>query len=443
MFKKSIYNIIINPNNNDDYEKKFIIYNTYSSALAILNNELKKIYDNIEKVNNKSENEQFLFENGFIVDENINEYKKLCSDERLNRYNSKILNLTIAPTLSCNMNCIYCYEDNLNIKMNNEVINAILIFIDEKIKKDNIEKINILWYGGEPLLQVDTIKFLSEKIIELTNKYSIDYSSSIVTNGVLINENFRDFFRECKIKNIQITLDGLSNIHNKRRPLKNGLDSFEIIIKNIEYISKYINVIIRVNIDKENYKEISKLLDFFINKNLIEKIKFYFYPVVKKNTSACKVSSNNCLSTNEFKKIEKELLYKLYNTNNINSIHNLYPRRSPNFCTAICNNSFVIDPEGYLYTCWDYIGIKEKSIGTIFNKLNINNEYSKWLLLDTPIECSECKLVPLCKGGCPASRIATKNKYCCDPKLVNIEEKLKLIYYNYNSKNKRTNEDVQ
>ena len=139
MFKKSIYNIIINPNNNDDYEKEFIIYNTYSSALAILNNELKKIYDNIEKVNNKSENEQFLFENGFIVDENINEYKKLCSDERLNRYNSKILNLTIAPTLSCNMNCIYCYEDNLNIKMNNEVINAILIFIDEKIKKDNIE----------------------------------------------------------------------------------------------------------------------------------------------------------------------------------------------------------------------------------------------------------------------------------------------------------------
>lgn len=79
----------------------------------------------------------------------------------------------------------------------------------------------------------------------------------------------------------------------------------------------------------------------------------------------------------------------------------------------------------------NFIGIKEKSIGNINEPLAITEEYSKWLLLDIPKECKLCKLLPLCKGGCPSARLDNYKKPSCYPLLMSLEEKLKIVYEDF------------
>lgn len=73
------------------------------------------------------------------------------------RYATKVLNLTIAPTSNCNFRCPYCYERNsLNEKrMNDTTANDILKMIEDRIP--HLEAIDLTWYGGEPLLELERI----------------------------------------------------------------------------------------------------------------------------------------------------------------------------------------------------------------------------------------------------------------------------------------------
>lgn len=429
MLKHSKYNIIKNENGGN-----YIIYNTYSTALAILDSDLKNIYDNISSnlININDEKINFLKDNGFIIDESVDEFSRVCTEERLNRYDKSILNLTIAPTLACNMNCPYCFEENSPKIMDNNTVATLINFIESKIKTDPIKLINVTWYGGEPLLQPLIIKEISTNLIDLCNKNSIKYSAAMISNGILLDYKMAKMLKnDCNVTHVQITVDGLEKIHNERRKLKNNKNSFQIIINNIDEIKDFLKVIVRINIDRNNMNEIDSLIDFLIDdKNLGNKVNIYFSPIVSKDTSACNVNLNSCLGYEEFGLFESKMIRKLYSKSAKDSIHILYPKRVSTFCTAISTNSFVIDPEGFLYSCWDYIGIKEKSIGSIFSKLNINlnKEQCNWLLLNIPDECNECKLLPLCQGGCPSKRLSTNNKPACDPRLISLNEKLQIIY---------------
>lgn len=83
------------------------------------------------------------------------------------------------------------------------------------------------------------------------------------------------------IKSYQITLDGSENIHNMRRPLKNGKSSWKYTIKgllNLLEIDDDINLNIRINIDENNYKELKSIIDEIPNK-IIEYKKYKYISV--------------------------------------------------------------------------------------------------------------------------------------------------------------------
>ena len=128
-----------------------------------------------------------MINNGFIVDYELDEYALINLNEKLARYSStSAKTLTIAPTLGCNMACPYCFESHKNKKgMDLETQEQLLNFIKAFTKDASMLK--IIWFGGEPLIELNTIVNLSHKIIELCTKNNIRYESSIVTNGILMN----------------------------------------------------------------------------------------------------------------------------------------------------------------------------------------------------------------------------------------------------------------
>ena len=150
--------------------------------------------------------------------------------------------------MECNFACSYCYEknnkDSKTGKMSSSIQKALLEFIYKRAL--HCEKLEIVWYGGEPLLCQDVIESLSASIISFCNTNNIIYDASIITNGYLLNKHSSDFLKKNKIEMLQVTIDGNEQIHNKRRPLKNGTQTYFTIVKNILPLQNDFHIVVIV-----------------------------------------------------------------------------------------------------------------------------------------------------------------------------------------------------
>lgn len=436
MFKKSYYNEIITHNNNGE----IILFNSRTGALTIMNKEAQEIYYNIENIDEalvkEGKQKEYLVkmkENGFIVDINTDEFKLMEVVENISRYNDDLLTLTIAPTTACNMACPYCYEGN-NIKlkpsMDEGVKNNLIKFVINKVK--NAKTFKVCWYGGEPLLEKQTIAELSLEFIKICNELGIHYGASMVTNGVLLDyETAKYLKKECKVNNVQITLDGPKDINDQRRLLKNSASSFDIITKNIDDIKDIINVTIRINVDNNNLNYIEKLVDYITNvKKWGKKVKFYMYPVINK-CNECSHDDKLLCDNNELSKTINRIMSKVCDHGSIEFMANSYIKPRNLSCSATKYNNFLVDPQGDLYKCWSQIGNKDMIVGNVKDGERLNPEHVKWMTLNTPKECEGCKRLPLCKGGCGLLRINNGNKPVCDVGLANYKNSLELKYKEY------------
>jgi uncharacterized protein len=430
ILKKSLYNVEVDRLDNGD----ILLFNSSTSAFGIMNVKTQELVFNSESIDEDKvedkDNISVMKSNGFLVDNEIDEYTRMEITGRLQRYSKTTFGLTIAPTINCNMACPYCYEEKSNKRMSEEVKTSLINFVENNIKGDKIKSFHVTWYGGEPLLEKDLILDLSKEFIKITKDNGVLYSAGIVTNGSLLDyETAKMLKNECNVTFAQITIDGLREVHNSRRILKNGMDSFGIITDNIDNCKELINISIRVNVDKSNVEEAKKLVDYFINERkwIDNSVTYYFAPV-DKQTDACNAEISSCFSPNEFGKIDAELLRLIYQKGNMESITRLYPRGRAVSCGALGCNGYVLDPEGYLYKCWDVIGIKKYSVGDIFSGPRLNGEYLKWLSLDLPNDCKSCNMLPICQGGCAYARLRNGNKPICNHKTISFNENLKIVY---------------
>lgn len=438
--KKSQYNIVINEN-----EDKTLFYNSSTSALVNFNREARNLYDQIENKNiedlTKEEKEylDIMIKQGFVISKDIDEKLMIKVRENIFKYNSKMLVLTVAPTMNCNMKCPYCYESKGNSIMSEEVENDLLKFIENKIKFEGYQDINLTWYGGEPLLCKDIIFKVSKKIIDLCDTNKINYISSMVSNGTLLDRDTAIRLKEeCRVNYIQITLDGVGETNNKRRLLKNNEKSFDLIVDNIKNIKDVINIQIRANLDKSNYNEIDNMIEFFYDNELKhENINLYFAPV-QSDSEFCFIKKSQCYSAYEFAKINLDVAHKLKKYN----VLPFYPFTKLGSCGATSINSYVVDPDGDLYKCWNEINIKEKKVGNLKYGDTMNGRLLKWLSVELKEECKECKIMPMCQGGCPYSRVEN-NEFECDYNSINYKENLELYYQKYIENNTKKAELIK
>ncbi|AEX86049.1 radical SAM additional 4Fe4S-binding domain protein [Marinitoga piezophila KA3] len=425
--KPSKYNFIF------EYEKNILIYNALSGGFAIIEPEVKKALSSekdLEEFINKEKNKKIykeLKKGKFIVD--FDELKYINFIYNSLKFEKKGLGLTIAPTMNCNFACEYCYELRKKVFMDKEVKNSIVDFV-----KQNINEINYLsvsWYGGEPLLDLKTIKELSKEFIKLCQSNNIKYTASIVTNGYLLNSKVAKELKNLEIKTVQITIDGPKKIHDKRRPLINGKGSFETIINNIKGAKEYFeHISIRINIDKTNEGKIIELLKYLKNEGLTEENCSPYLAFVDVSTEVCRDIEINCIDIKNRSEYMIERVKEAYEEG-INIIK--YPTPMYSQCGAVKPNSFVIDPEGYMYKCWHEVGIKALAIGNIKgNEKNKNfDRYLKWNTFN-PLnykECKNCKFLPLCMGGCPDKTLFKYNgiqEEGCTMYKYNLEEMLKM-----------------
>lgn len=432
--KASIYNILCKTD-----DGKNLAFNSTTCALAEVENQFIETLENIENIDIDKCDPQIkdlideMKKGNFVIEDYIDEIQHLKFRNNMGKFSSNSLGLTIAPTLNCNFKCPYCYEVPKETLMSKKVQEGIISLVEKNAP--NIGRLSITWYGGEPLIGSNIIFTLSEQIMKICSQNNIKYHAYIVTNGYLINDDILVGMKNSCIEGCQITVDGPPEIHNKRRVLRNGDGTFDVILNNIKkLISNDINVSLRVNIDKTNVECIEHLLLILREEGLNDLI--INFGQVTAYTDACSDIACNCLQNDEYSSACISLQKKLHEYDFKAENYPYYPGIKGNYCCADQVNSFVIDADGYLYKCWNSIGNINEAVGKVDEIDTPNSRYISqqidWVLTN-PFEgkCLDCKLLPICMGGCPYLKKEEKEAVC-EKWIYNFEEMLKYTYFHKN-----------
>jgi len=393
-YKVSYYNIKVS-----EKEEYVFLWNTATGSLIklekeyyfLLNNEIEKLPLDIF---------EGLLKNGFVVDENIDEAKKIIFEGKLARFGKgNTLLFVIAPTFNCNYRCSYCFEEGIDrsLSMEYETMIDTYNFIIRTIERNaNIKHLNIQWFGGEPLLKFDeVIKPLSLKLIDYCLKNKIEYKASIITNGVFLNNNIiSQMVNDLKITKIQISFDGTEE--NYCRIRKTTSSSFNRVKDNLYSLSSYcytnnINakIHVRINIDKNNIDDAFKLARELKGDSRYTNNIFIYLGRIR--------GCEGAFSFKEFEDIQIQFSEEF-------DVHYGIKETKRIWCSQHSFNSYCVGPRGELYKCEHFFGNKDKEIGNVKDKVKYTNDLIDFIDKDVAIECKKCQLLPICMSGCPAER---------------------------------------
>lgn len=426
--KFSGYNIFSKENSDIKY-----ILQGYTGCIDVLDDDT---YDEFMKINKMSDNEQhqillkhkyksLLIDRGYVVHSDIEDTQKYIAVANALKKNV-VRSIVIIPSMQCNFRCGYCFElkdlNNERDIMEISTIEQIFRNIDEL---DTVKQITL--FGGEPL-QKENISIV-EKIVEEAKIRKIEVSA--VTNGYDLGHYKKIFEENSNFSSIQITLDGLKDTHDKLRKLKNGGASFDEIVTNIKCMSKieHLNISIRYNMSKTNYKEFVKLKKYLESKDILgEKIKVSLYNKCI-HTAYIKRNENKFFDSDSFDENNAKNHNMTYNTH-VNQIRELLEntRKTMPFRTSVCGatgSMLVFTPQKEVFTCWEQIHNSSKKIGVLTeNGIVFNQLYETWgnRHVQNLDDCSKCNYSLLCGGGCAHhAELTTGNinsKYCQDTKKI-------------------------
>ena len=432
-YEKSKYMYCTRLDGSDDH----LCYSFTTHRFMILDPFQKLVFDQAPFEELSSGLLKSLHEAGFLVEGD--EYESIRLQKKQTVENDRAVHLVICPTMACNFSCAYCIETGQlrSGSMTLEVMDGIIGFADKLIAASNAEKMEVVWFGGEPMLEAGIIRTLSERLIALCEASGVEYSAVIYTNGYFLNEENVRLLEASRVVAVRISVDGSRESHDRMRFLSGGQGSYERIIENLG-IPTAMHYRIRCNMTRDNLNE---------------------YPVLVETLKRVREKSGNTIIvkpermrvekdvSRELK--EKELSYPEYYAyfQSVKDLsvsedvrdHFAYLLGKPTgvVCNATRRFSFCIDELGNLYKCNWFIGKAEHVIGNVFDFedcSSIMGHADSERFLNTYAcereKCRNCVMLPACLGRCPLSW-EIEGKYDCNRAVENLDRSLNESYRKY------------
>ena len=140
----------------------------------------------------------------------------------------------ILPTYDCNFRCPYCFERDQGYKVGDCTL-----------------------YGGEPLLKENmaTVRNICE------HAKAMGLSLSAITNGYDLDA-FIGLLEEFGFERLQITVDGVGRLNDRRRLHRDGVPTYDRILQNVALALEHgVDISLRVNVNGDNIGGIKALID--------------------------------------------------------------------------------------------------------------------------------------------------------------------------------------
>lgn len=328
----------------------------------------------------------------------------------------------ILPTYDCNFRCPYCFERHrlcrgqewLGLQMKPEMVDA--VFAALKKQRDKGRKVEgVTLYGGEPFMKenMETVR----NICQQARKMGLSLSG--ITNGYDL-DGFIDLLEEFGFEKLQVTVDGVGELNDRRRLHRDGVPTYDRILQNVALALDHgISVNLRVNVNGENIGGIKALIDDLAARGLNEytgkdkkgSFSYYFKAVSEDTDSPTGVTEKQVMDQilatgiSSFDAIDMQSQYSMIK-NGLEAA--MKKDRYPDFSTAFCGaeqGMVCIAPDGQLYSCWDVVAMEENAVGYTdveTGSFFFNFAKAKWRTRTSDLmkPCQMCPYIFICRGGC-------------------------------------------
>lgn len=353
---------------------------------------------------------QQMKENGMIVLSGENEVEQLIEMWRKQDNSPAHFSMIINPTLNCNLRCWYCYENHDKMPMMSaDMVKAIQKLIKRKIENPEHKSLNVSFFGGEPLLGFKAVvRPLLDYASDLCKSKGITLTSGFTTNGTLLNDDVLDFLESIHISHsttFQISLDGNRERHDCTRIGTNRLPTYDVIIKNIKRTAlRESNVSVRLNYTIDNILSFVDVLEDF--RDFPEEAKKFL------GFNFQQIWQDQERNPHPHSRVEDVMSTFKEEGFNVD-MDKIYHRFC---CYADRENNVVINYDGGLFKCTarDFTIENREGLLSADGNLEWNERFYKRMCIKyANPACLNCKILPLCNGGCSQGKLESGDKGTC------------------------------
>lgn len=334
----------------------------------------------------------------------------------------------IVPNLDCNYRCTYCFERPLqntlksevadishhksNVVMRPQQIGWIYDAISHLRAEAGIEdRGQIILYGGEPLdrRNYDAVAQIVTQGLARGNFFAV------ITNGHDLDA-YMHFFGTGMIEQVQISVDGPKEVHDRRRIYVGHESSYDRIMHNMRRLVAETDaqLQIRVHVDPSNIELFSQTMDAFEREGWLGSERVVIYG----NTVYERSGDGGVNARMEHGEIDALLAAQAARAPNIHTsapeIHAASAARPAlvdgqrfqlkgTYCAANSGN-YIFAPDGAIYACWESVGKECSRIGRFGGTgLRLDPKATaRWFnrSIATLASCQSCAFALTCGGGC-------------------------------------------
>jgi len=313
----------------------------------------------------------------------------------------------------CNLKCKYCFAGEGNYhgeraQMSLEVgQKAIDFVIDNSGNRKNLE---IDFFGGEPLLNLDTVKGIVNYAREREKTCGKHFRFTLTTNGVLLGDEEMEYLNST-MDNIVLSLDGRKDVHDHMRTRKDGSGTYDAVVPKFRRMAAkrgnrdyYVRGTFTAN-NLDFSEDVLHMAELGFDQLSVE-------PVVLPDGSGLEIRKEHLPTLfREYEKLADELLRLRREGRSVNFFHFMIDLEGGP-CVAKrlrgCGSGteyLAVTPQGDLYPCHQFAGIPEFRLGDIYTGINrpdITDTFKR-INVYTKNACRECWARFYCSGGCAAN----------------------------------------
>ncbi|MFA5341551.1 MAG: thioether cross-link-forming SCIFF peptide maturase [Clostridia bacterium] len=338
-------------------------------------------------------------------------YKDISLNIKSRKNEVKALCLHVAHT--CNLNCEYCFASQGNYKgkralMSFEVGKQALDFLIEN--SGNRKNLEVDFFGGEPLMNLDVCKRLVEYARSIEKLYNKNFRFTLTTNGMLINDDVIEFANE-HMDNVVLSLDGRKSIHDRLRKDIKGNGSYDVIVPKFQKLvnsrtkgTYYVRgTFTHFNTDFTN--DILHMADLGFKELSME-------PVVCPPEDEYALTEEDLpIILEQYEILAKEMLVREKKGEGFTFYHYMIDlAHGPCIYKRIsgCGSGteyLAVTPWGELFPCHQFVSDPKYSMGDVWRGVtnsSLKDEFKKCNAYARK-ECKDCWAKLYCSGGCAAN----------------------------------------
>jgi uncharacterized protein len=282
-----------------------------------------------------------------------------------------LYHMTVVITTQCNLACSYCFQNTEQadpgrsgpppriprVALTAESRSAILDFGRRQMAERGADKLDLMLFGGEPTLHLDSCLRLLEGAQQLGL-----VSASMISNGTRLGAEAAVALERAGLRSVQITLDGDAPVHDTLRVTVGGGGTFERIIANLAEAGPRTSQLewnLRVNLSADSIGTADALLD-----RLSERLDPRRFNLGFSLVNDAGIGFADALSPNAAMAERVSALYRRA----LDAGFGVHPPFIPECraCDAFGGRTgAVVNGDGTLYSCWESIGKEGYEVGTI------------------------------------------------------------------------------